>query len=75
MRPSFIAAGVNGFLMLCVVIYVVFSWKELGNYERMILMSLIALQIGIHALLHHVEEIFYGFNPLENQWDHGKLKR
>lgn len=70
MRPSFIASGVNGSLMMVVIICLVIYWKKFSNYERLILMSLVAVMIGIHAMLHHVEEIYYGFNPLEGRWDH-----
>jgi hypothetical protein len=72
MRPSFIAAGINGVLMLIVIVSIISYWGELSNYEKMVLMSLLAIQIGLHALLHHVEEIYYHFNPLENQWNYDK---
>lgn len=68
MRPSFIASMFNGLLMLVVLIYTVIYWKELSNYERIVIMSLIALQIGLHGLLHHIEEISYDWNPLEGRW-------
>lgn len=68
MRPSFLAAGINGLTMLIVIILVVIYWKSLSDYERIIVMSLLSLQIGIHALLHHMEEIHYNYNPLEGKW-------
>lgn len=68
MRPSFIAAGINGLLLMIVVIFTLIYWGTIGNYEKSVLLSLIGLQIGVHALLHHVEEIYYDYNPLENKW-------
>jgi len=29
---------------------------------------LISIAFGIHALLHHYEEIYYNFNPLNGKW-------
>jgi hypothetical protein len=29
---------------------------------------LFAMQIGLRGILHHFEEIYYYFNPLENKW-------
>jgi hypothetical protein len=66
MRPSFIVTGLNGILLLVVIIYVMIYWGSFGDYQRTIILSLIAIQIGIHAILHHVEEIYYHYNPLEN---------
>ena len=54
--------------MELVIIYSMYYWGSFGNYEKTILLSLIGMQIGIHAILHHVEEIYYDFNPLENKW-------
>lgn len=66
MRPSLIAGSINGFLMFIVIIMTIMYWRTWNNYSRTIVMSLLSLQIGLHALLHHVEEIYYNFNPLED---------
>jgi hypothetical protein len=68
MRPSFIAGGINGLLMMVVIIMTIMYWGQLDPYQRTILMSLIALLIGLHAILHHIEEIYYHFNPLEGNY-------
>lgn len=68
MRPSFIGACLNGLLMTAVIVYVIMYWGTLGDYERMVMMSIIAILLGIHAILHHIEEIQYDFNPLEGKW-------
>jgi len=68
MRPSFIASGINGSIMLVVTILTIIYWGQLSDYEKIIIMSLLGIQIGIHALLHHVEEIYYNYNPLEGKW-------
>lgn len=66
MRPSFIAGGINGILLLVVIIMTSKYWEQLDNYQKIIAVSLIAIQFGIHAGIHHVEEIKYGFNPIKN---------
>ena len=68
MKPSFIGGAINGLLMMIVIIYVIVFWGTLGNYERIVLMSLIAILIGIDAIIHGMQEVFYDFNPLEGKW-------
>jgi hypothetical protein len=68
MRPSLIGASINGLLILIILVYTVVFRSTMSNYERIILMSLMSIQIGIHSLLHHIEEIKYDFNPLEGKW-------
>lgn len=75
MRPSFIGACINGLLMTVVIIYTIYYWSTLGNYEQIVLMSLIAILMGIHAFLHHIEEIYYNFNPLEGKWKYDELRK
>lgn len=67
MRPSFIGAGINGLLMVVVIVLTIIYWHTMDSYQRIILMSVISIQIGIHAILHHFEEVLYGYNPLENK--------
>lgn len=67
MRPSFIGGMINGLLMVVVIAMTVMYWTQLSDYQRIIIMSLLGLLIGVHALLHHIEEIYYHFNPLERQ--------
>jgi hypothetical protein len=74
MRPSFIGAGLNGLIMLIVFVYAFMYWSKMNNYEQIIIISLIGIQLGIHALLHHMEEIYYDYNPLENKWNHIKTQ-
>ena len=68
MRPSFIGGSINGILMTIVLIYAIVHWSILDSYQKIIVMSLLAIQIGLHALLHHMEEVVHDFNPLENKW-------
>ena len=66
MRPSFIGSSINGLLMFVVVILTIIYWRDMDSYQRIILMSVISLQMGIHAILHHFEEVLYDYNPLKN---------
>ena len=67
MRPSFIGGMINGLLMVVVIVMTVMYWTQLSDYQRIIIMALLGLLIGVHALLHHIEEIYYHFNPLERK--------
>jgi hypothetical protein len=72
MRPSFIGQAFNGLLMLATLIYAFVYWKVLSNYEQIVVISLLSIQIGLHSVLHHIEEIYYNFNPLEGKWGNSK---
>uniref|UniRef100_A0A6C0BLM1 Fatty acid desaturase n=1 Tax=viral metagenome TaxID=1070528 RepID=A0A6C0BLM1_9ZZZZ len=68
MRPSYLAAGMNGVLMAGVVILALIYWSIMDGYQKVMVISLISVQLGVHAILHHIEEIYYDFNPLEGKW-------
>lgn len=71
LAPSVNALLVTGILLL--VILVIFvrnftAFQRLDYYKRMSLVSLVAIAIGIHGLIHLGVEINYGLNPYQKMW-------
>lgn len=67
MRPSFVSHGFNGLLMtfgaILGALFVYQNWST-KRFEIIIIILILATLCGVHGLLHHMEEIFYGFNPV-----------
>ena len=66
MAPSMNGLIITGFLMLIIFIIFVKNYSQflkLNYYQKIILLSLFSLVIGIHSMLHLGAEIFYGLNP------------
>lgn len=64
--PSFNSLFITGLLLLSIAIIFVrnFSaFNRLDNYKKMSLLSLFAIAVGIHGLIHMGLEVNYGFNP------------
>ena len=68
MRPSFIAAGINGLLMLIATIMIIINYRNLSKEMAILFILLLAIAYGIHAILHYFEEVYYNYNPLKNKW-------
>lgn len=68
-KPSFWANGIQGLLILVLLIVMCMWWNDIKNkYEKIIIISLLALVIGVHGLLHLGLEKIYDWNPLEGKW-------
>ena len=68
-KPSFWANVIQGFLILLLLIMIWIWWKDIkSKYERIIIISLLGLVIGVHGLLHLGLEKTYHWNPLEGKW-------
>ena len=68
LAPSFFALFITGLLIFCIFILVASNFKRfcrLNYYQKITLLSLITLAIGIHGLIHLGLEVNYGFNPLQ----------
>jgi len=66
LSPSFMSLLVTGVLLLSgLVIFLsnFSSFKRLDSYKKLSLLSLFAVAIGVHGLIHMGLEINYGFNP------------
>jgi hypothetical protein len=64
--PSVNALFVTGFLLLAIFITVFNNYKRIMNlnyYQKIMLLSTLAIAIGIHGLIHLGVEKEYNFNP------------
>jgi hypothetical protein len=68
MRPSFIGHIMNGLLLFFALWMFYNNWNTIDKTNIIIIIILLSIAIGIHSILHHCEEIYYDFNPLENKW-------
>lgn len=68
MRPSFLAHIANGFLIFISVILYLSNSAKINIENTLVILLLLSITFGIHGILHHYEEIYYNFNPLENKW-------
>jgi len=65
MRPSFLAFNLQGILLAIFVLLFINNYKSLSKKEIMHILLLFSITVGIHSILHHIEEQYYGFNPLK----------
>lgn len=68
MRPSMFSHAINGIFAFVAIVLFFIYYKELDRGTILEILLLIAIACGIHGILHHYEEIYYGFNPLANHW-------
>lgn len=68
MRPSFLAHALNGLTLFAALILFAMNYKQLTTESLIKILLFVSIAVGIHGLLHHNEEIYYGFNPLVGQW-------
>jgi len=70
MRPSFLASTLSGIIIFISIILFVINYKFLSNDNKYFINTLILLSIalGIHALCHYFEEIYFNFNPFTGRW-------
>ena len=64
--PSVNSLFVTGFILLAIFITVFNNYKRIMNlnyYQKIMLLSTLAIAIGIHGLIHLGVEKEYGFNP------------
>ena len=65
--PSFYAGCINGLLILIIVVVIIRNRKEINTYDsykQLMLLGMIAILIGVHALIHLGMEYVYNWNPL-----------
>lgn len=65
MRPSFIGHIMNALLLLIALVLSYVNRDKITADNTIVIILLMSIAIGIHAILHHIEEIVYGFNPLK----------
>ena len=65
--PSFFSLVFTGTLVLFIFVLFLTNFKSimsLNYYQKLTLLSLITIAIGIHGIIHLGVEHIYGFNPL-----------
>jgi len=65
--PSFFSLVTTGILLLIIFYLFIKNWKpilKLNYYQKMILLTLISISVGIHGNIHLGLENSYDFNPL-----------
>lgn len=69
-KPSFYAAALNGFLILFLVIYIYNNYNAItrfDTYQMVMLIAVLTIVSGIHALIHLGLESVYNYNPIESK--------
>lgn len=64
--PSLNSLFITGMLLLLIFILIITNFNQLFKYslyEKMTILSLLVIAIGIHGLIHLGVEQQYGFNP------------
>jgi hypothetical protein len=64
--PSLNSLFITGLLLLCILIVFIKNFKLIRNlnyYQKIMLLSIITIAIGIHGLIHLGAEMQYNFNP------------
>jgi hypothetical protein len=64
--PSLNSLFVTGLLLLSIFIIFVKNYSRitiLNFYQKMILLSILTIAVGIHGLIHLGVEVQYNFNP------------
>jgi O-antigen/teichoic acid export membrane protein len=69
MRPSFLLHIVSGTLLfISVLLLFTGDYFKNNTITTIWLFMIMSIAIGIQALMNYQEEIYYKFNPLEDQW-------
>ncbi len=64
--PSLNSLFITGMLLLVIFVLIITNFSQLMKYrlyEKMTILSLLVIAIGIHGLVHLGVETKYGFNP------------
>jgi hypothetical protein len=64
--PSLNTLFVTGFLLLFILFIFVKNYTRITNlnfYQKIILLSILTIAIGVHGLIHLGVEVEYNFNP------------
>ena len=64
-RPSFLGLITSGFLMLFALIIFYNNYRKLAAPQVIMILLLLSIAVSAHSGLHSVEEIYYGWNPIE----------
>lgn len=65
MRPSIVAQGASGILILVVIFLIYKNYDEIAPKELISMLLLVAIGITLHGVGHTFEEVLYDYNPLK----------
>ena len=68
MRPSFLSQIMNGLMLTIALVLFLVNYKQFTTEVIIKILLLMSIASGVHGLLHHQEEIYYGYNPLAGKW-------
>ena len=66
--PSINSLFFTGILMLSIFILFIANFRQfikINYYQKILLLSVMAIAIGVHGLIHLGVEVNYGFNPFK----------
>lgn len=64
--PSLIAHAMSGLLLFSALVVLYLNFSSIGNGNKIILLILLSIGVGIHGISHLGLEYVYGFDPLKN---------
>lgn len=68
MRPSFLGLIATGLIIMITLVIYVINFRSFTTIEHLEFWLLFGILIGVHSVLHHIEEIYYFWNPLVDKW-------
>jgi hypothetical protein len=67
MRASVLISTLSGIIILYV--FVVFLSLQVNSAEKLKILLLLSIALGIHAIQHSTDELFYDFNPFVGKFE------
>ncbi len=67
-KPSYWSQILNGIIFLIIILMIIMNFNKIMKmdlYQKMIILLLLGIYIGIHGLMHLGLEKTYDYNPLE----------
>lgn len=69
MRPSIVISALSGIIILYVFFTFVSLLPSLSAKEKLNFLLLLSIALGIHAIQHSTDELYYDFNPLVGKFE------
>jgi len=66
--PSFMGLITTGVLIFIVLILLLKHFDKINDKDRIIILLLLCIAVGVHSILHIYAEERLDWNPLENKW-------
>lgn len=69
MRASVVISALSGIIILYVLFVFVFILQANNTVEKLNILLLLSIALGIHAIQHSTDELYYDFNPLAGKFE------